>query len=213
MPFRGTPTMRLGSRTKANERDPSSPFITVKEIRILLIVLVSLSLALSANGYEHNISPDSQFEAYTTPRNPDGTGMRAFLRMATSKATGVLLRENDRWIQTSWAPDSRYLAVIDGSDGHVTDVFIYRVIRQSETSDTKAHYLTFKSLGEVADSVLAPGMLAQLWYHTPAPWTYDVQWDVAGWDISRNLVILTKRSRGSKDSRIRVALDSPQTGK
>ena len=176
-----------------------------------MIVLVCLSLASSANGYENILSPDGQFEAYTTPHSPDGTGMRVILRMAGGKRAGVCLRENDRWIQTSWSPDSRYLAVIDGSDGHVTDVFIYRVIRRSRTSNTKAHYLTFKSLGEVADSAFTPGVLAQLWYHTPAPSTYDVEWDVIGWDISRNIVFLAKRSRASNDIRIRVTLDCPQT--
>ncbi|MEI6073459.1 MAG: hypothetical protein WCS31_16860, partial [Verrucomicrobiae bacterium] len=133
--------------------------------------LISLSLVISASGYEHLLSPDDRFEAYTTPHNLDGTGMRLFLRVAGSKANGVLLRENDRWIRTNLSPDSRFLAVIDGSDGHVTDVFIYRVLQHSGTAKTEAHFLTFQSMGAVAHSARAPELLAQLWYHTPDPFT------------------------------------------
>jgi hypothetical protein len=180
---------------------------------LILLLFAILSPVVSASEYEHLLSPDRRFEAYTTPHNPDGTGARLFLRTPQTNIPGALLRENDRWIRTNWSPDSHFLAVIDGSDGHVTDVFIYRVLRYSRTTVTKAHYLNFPGMGEIADSASAPGILAELWYHTPAPWTYDVQWDLAGWDISRNIVLLTKRSRAFKDTKIRVVLDSTQTHK
>lgn len=180
---------------------------------ILLTVLVGLLLVVSASGYGHLLSPDGRFETYTTSCNPDNTGMQLFLRMAGSKATGVLLRANDRWIRVNWSPDSRFLAVIDGSDGHVTDVFIYRVLQHSGTAKMKAHYLTFRSVGVIADSARLPGILVKLWYHTPDLFTYDVQWDVSGWDVSRSIVLLIKRSRTSKSVRIKVELNSPQTPK
>jgi hypothetical protein len=138
--------------------------------------------------------------------------MRLFLRAAGSSDAGVLLRENERWIRAAWSPDSRFLAVIDGSDGHVTDVFVYRVL-PSRGAATKATYSSFQSLGEVAAFAQAPRVVAELCYHTPNPWTYDVQWDVAGWEVSRSAILLAKHSRAAKPTTIRVVLDSTSTRK
>ena len=165
-------------------------------------------LALGGVHGEQAISPDHRFDAYTIPHNPDGTGMRLFVRAAGSSESGVLLRENDRWIRANWSPDSRFLAVIDGSDGHVTDVFVYRV-QASRGTVTKASYASFPSLGELATFAQAPRVVADLWYHTPNPWTYDVQWNVVGWDASRSAILLTKRGREPKLTRIRVVLNPP----
>jgi hypothetical protein len=179
----------------------------------LLSLLVGSAFAVaSASGYQRALSPDHRFEAYTTAHYPNGTGMRLFLRAAGSSEAGVLLRENSRWIRATWSPDSRFLALIDGSDGHVTDVFVYRVL-SSIAIETKASYTSFQSLGEIAVYAHAPRVVADLWYHTPNPWTPDVRWDVAGWDTARSTILLTKRTLAAKPARVSAVLSSPSTHK
>jgi len=77
--------------------------------------LIAMSLLLVAKAFaaeHHFVSPNGEFEAYTTAANEDGTGMKLFLRPANSLDAGVLLRQNNRWIDAKWSPDSRFLAVI-----------------------------------------------------------------------------------------------------
>jgi hypothetical protein len=183
-------------------------------VRIALhsLLISSMFAVTTASGYERAISPDHRFEAYTTAHYPDGTGMRLFLRTAGNSETGVLLRENDRWVRAVWSPDSRFLALIDGSDGHVADVFVYRVL-PTRGNATKAGYTSFQSLGEIATFAQAPRVVADLCYHTPYPWTYDVQWDVTGWDTSPSAVILSKRSHTRRPTTMKVVLSSRHTPK
>ena len=179
------------------------------KINFIPLIVVAALLIQTVGAY----SPDQRYEESKTPRNLDGTGTKLFLRMSGQRDAGVLLRENDRWIETSWSPDSRFLAVIDGSDGHVTDVLIYRVTSGSTTAATNVQYSKFKSLGEIAASIQAPGFKAKLWYHTPNLFTYDVMWNLVKWDMARNLVFLRKHGPEIQTRTIVVDLDMPQTGK
>lgn len=131
-----------------------------------LCILAAVLLATQASAYERFVSPNSKFEAYTTTLWPNGTGMKLFLRRAGARDAGALLKENNRWIDAKWSPDSRFLAVIDHLDGHISDVYVFGV-----TS---------------ADA--APTLL----YHTPDLRTYDVKWEVTGWNIARREIVLRK---------------------
>jgi len=137
-------------------------------MRALLAMSLLLAVKLLADEH-HFASPNGEFEAYTIAANDDGTGMKLFLRPANSPNAGVLLRQNDRWIDAKWSPDSRFLAVIDHLDGHMSDVYVFGVT----AADT------------------APVLL----YHTPDLHSYDVKWEVTGWDTSRREVVLDKEMK------------------
>ena len=92
------------------------------------LLAMSLLFAAEALADEHHfVSPNGEFEAYTIAANEDGTGMKLFLRRANSPDPGVLLRQNNRWIDAKWSPDSRFLAVMDRLDGHISDVYVFGV--------------------------------------------------------------------------------------
>src|SRR5882757_173412 len=110
------------------------------------LLAMSLLLAAKVLADEHHFaSPNGEFEAYTIAANDDGTGMKLFLRPANSPNAGVLLRQNDRWIDAKWSPDSHFLAVIDHLDGHMSDVYVFGVT----AADADAR------------------LVAKLFYHTP----------------------------------------------
>jgi hypothetical protein len=131
-----------------------------------LFAMSLLFVAKALAGEHHFASPNSEFEAYTIAANEDGTGMKLFLRRANSTDAGVLLRQNNRWIDAKWSPDSRFLAVMDHLDGHISDVYIF--------------------------AVAAVDAGPTLFYHTPGLHRYDVQWEVTGWNVSRREVVLDK---------------------
>jgi hypothetical protein len=140
------------------------------------LLAIPLLFVTEALANEHQfVSPNGEFEAYTTAANQDGTGMKLFLRPAGSPDTGVLLRHNNRWIDAKWSPDSDFLAVIDHLDGHISDVYVF---------------------GVVADAA------ATLLYHTPELHRYDVQWEVTGWNVARREVILEKAVKHEMPGRI-----------
>ena len=137
-----------------------------------LLLLVLLVAAESAIAYERYVSPNGKFEAYTTANFPDGGGMKLFLRRVQAHDAGVLLTQNGRWINAKWSPDSQFLAVIDHPDGHIADVYVFG-ITATETE---------------------PPAVALL-YRTPNPSTYDVKWDVVGWNINNREVVLKQDVR------------------
>jgi hypothetical protein len=142
-----------------------------------LVAAIAFLLSTQALAGEHHfISPDGKFEAYTIAANDDGTGAKLFLRRADSRDAGVLLRQNNRWIDAKWSPDSRFLAVIDHLDGHICDVYIFSV--------------------GAADA--APTLL----YHTPDLHKYDVKWEVMDWDVARREVTLEKTVKQEMPGRI-----------
>jgi len=107
----------------------------------------------------------------------------------------VLLHENDRWIEARWSPNSHYLAMTDGSDGHVTDIFVYRVssVKQMPAEEAPRHF-THPSGGDFATLTSTARMKARLCYHTPNLWTYDVMWSVRGWDTANEEILVRKRT-------------------
>jgi hypothetical protein len=141
-------------------------------MRALWLILTLLAAA-QANAYDRFVSPNGEFEAYTTANSPDGGGMKLFLRRAKATDAGVLLAQNGRWIDAKWSPDSHFLAVIDHPDGHIADVYLFGV--------TPAKAATSPSV--------------TLFYHTPNPRTYDVRWDVAGWNAEKREIILKQEVR------------------
>ena len=143
-------------------------------MRALLAMLFLLVAKVLADEH-HFASPNGEFEAYTIAANDDGR-MKLFLRAADSPNAGVLLRQNDRWIDAKWSPDSRFLAVIDHPDGHMSDVYVF--------------------------GVTAVDAGPTLLYHTPDLRTYDVKWDVAGWDVSRRQVVLDKEVKQETPDKI-----------
>jgi hypothetical protein len=136
-----------------------------------LFAAIPILLVAGALAAEHRfVSPDVKFEAYTTAANEDGTGMKLFLRRANSRDTGAFLKENNRWIDVKWSPDSRFLAVIDHLDGHIADVYVFGITAANPTGPP----------------------VATLFYHTPELRTYNVQWDVVDWLLNTRSIILKK---------------------
>ena len=87
-------------------------------MRALLAAIPVLLVAEVLAGQHHFVSPNGELEAYTIPANEDGSGMKVFLHRANSRDAGALLKENNRWIDAKWSPDSQLLAVIDHLDGY-----------------------------------------------------------------------------------------------
>jgi hypothetical protein len=142
-----------------------------------LVAAIAALLTAGALPAEHQfLSPNSEFEAYTTPANEDSTGMKLYLRHANAGDSGVLLRQTNRWMDAKWSPDSRFVAVIDHLDGHISDVYVFGVA--------------------TADS--GP----TLFYHTPDLQSYDVKWEVTGWDAPRREIILDKAVKHETPGRI-----------
>jgi hypothetical protein len=141
-------------------------------MRALGLVLTLLAAA-PVHAYDRFVSPNGEFEAYTTANFPDGGGMKLYLHRANAPDAGVLLAQNGRWIDAKWSPDSHFLAVIDHPDGHIADVYVFGVPATSAAASPSV----------------------TLFYHTPNPLTYDVRWDVAGWHAHRREIILKQEVR------------------
>jgi len=145
--------------------------ILVRSLRALLAIpFLFIGETLASERCTHRfVSPNGQFEAYTTPANQDGTGMELYLRRANSRGPGVLLRQNNRWIDSNWSPNSQFLAVIDHLDGRISDVYVF--------------------------AIAAADAAPTLRYHTPDLCGYDVKWKVTDWDLARREIILCKEEK------------------
>lgn len=120
-------------------------------------------------------SPDGRFIAYTIPAyefDDWNIGSMLFVRLNSPDAPPKCLLENNKWIDVKWSPDSRFLAVIDHDDGHMADVYVYGIAPSTNK--------IFKTM---------------LYYHTPNPRTYDVKWDVTGWDMKDRSIYLSMYRR------------------
>jgi hypothetical protein len=91
------------------------------------ITMILLAAWHSAAAHERVTAPNGLLEAFTTAKEPDGTGMKLFVRHRRTGAPAVLLLQNDRWIDAKWSPDSRFLAVIDHPDGGIADVYVFGI--------------------------------------------------------------------------------------
>ncbi len=157
--------------------------------RFSAITTFLLLLPVQANGYNRFLSPNGQIEAYTTANYADGSGMKLFVRRADGHRGVVLLFSNQRWIDAKWSPDSRFLAVINHADGHVSDVYVFGIV-----PDNGRH------------------LRAVLYYHTPKPLTYDVRWDVAGWRPRERGIVLIKEVRDQETRTITRTQVAAQIG-
>jgi hypothetical protein len=137
---------------------------------VLAFLAILLLLVVETLAGEHRfVSPNGEFEAYTIAAKEDGTGMKLYVRRANARDPGILLRQNNRWIDAKWSPNSNYLAVINHLDGHISDVYVFAV----------------------ASSNAAPTLL----YHTPDLGKYDVKWEVMDWDVARREIILDNQEK------------------
>jgi hypothetical protein len=134
------------------------------------ITMILLAALHSAAAYKRVTAPNGLLEAFTTAKEPDGTGMKLFVRHRRSGAPAVLLLQNDRWIDAKWSPDSRFLAVIDHLDGRIADVYVFGISAANP----------------------ARPLIATLFYHTPELRTYYVQWDVVDWLLNARSIVLKK---------------------
>jgi hypothetical protein len=140
-------------------------------MRVAVLVALFVVTGVSrASAYQHFVSPNGRFEAYTTPNAPDGTGMKLLLRPAGSRDDGTLLWKNNRWLDARWSSDSRFLAIIDHFDGRIADVYVFGISARNPAGPP----------------------IATLFYHTPELRTYNVQWDVVDWLADRRCIILKK---------------------
>jgi hypothetical protein len=171
------PTAPFGDKFSVFATTPVVAYLFLVRSMRALVAAVGILVTVSALAAEHHfISPNGEFEAYTIAANDDRTGMKLFLRRANSPDAGVLLRQNNRWIDAKWSPDSRFLAVIDHLDGHMSDVYVFGI----------------------TGSDAVPTLL----YHTPDLHTYDMKWDVTGWDVSRRQVVLDKEVKQEMPGKI-----------
>ena len=73
---------------------------------------------------------------------------------------------------------SRFLAVVDHHDGHLASVCVF---------------------GVKATDAAQPRIA--LYYQTPGPPTYDVEWDLVNWRLQRSEIILTRQVRNQETGR------------
>jgi hypothetical protein len=123
------------------------------------------------------LSPNGILEVYRVPEGVDkdangkeeSYGTKLFIRKSGSKRSGILLRENARWMAAQWAPHSNLLGIEDHRDGHVSEVYIYEVNLESNS--------------QLPECTLV--------FHAPNN-GYDVQWFIEGWDTVRHIVHLRR---------------------
>jgi len=89
------PHSNRNSRKNVSQLHSNFVYISLDLMRALWFIVV-LSAAAHASAYDHFVSPDNKFEAYTTANFPDGGGMKLFLRRAYARDAGVLLAQNAR---------------------------------------------------------------------------------------------------------------------
>jgi hypothetical protein len=139
-----------------------------------LCLVIMFAAAEHAGASQLLVSPNGKLEAYTTANLPNASGMKLYLHRVRSRGADILLWQNNRWIDARWSPDSRFLALTDHPDGHVSDVYVF---------------------GVTAADAAAP-LKVVLLYHTPNPFTYDVKWEIVRWHLENRELILRKEVRG-----------------
>jgi hypothetical protein len=127
-------------------------------------------------------SPNGRFVAYFTPNPRHGIGKQLVVRAADGKEARLLLF-NDRSMDAVWSPDSRFLAVTNYTDPHISVVLVFGV-RGNGTS--------------------APN--AQLFFVSPDPDTWEAKWFVSGWDVSHRAILLERRAAGAEPQQRRFPI-------
>jgi hypothetical protein len=119
-------------------------------------------------------SPDGRLIVHRTPNPTHGIGKRLFVRLANSNDPGRLLLENDRSMDAQWSPDSKFLAVTNYTDPHMSVVLVFGI----------------RSHGKAPD--------AELLFISPDPGVWDTKWIVSGWDTPHRTILLQKRVAGKE---------------
>ena len=128
-------------------------------------------------------SPDGRYVADLSRNPTHGIGKQLFRRYADGRESGRFLLANDRWMETQWSPDSRFLAVTNHTDGHISVVLVFG-IRSRGTAEPDT----------------------QLLFVSPSPGVYDTKWAVSGWDTPRRAIMLEKRVAGAKPQQMRFSI-------
>lgn len=161
-----------------------------------LVLSAVLSVVAYGDGVDVlRISPDKRFETYREPAFRSNIGTRLHLRERENHANDWVILENARWIDTKWSPDGNFLAVVDHPDGHVADVYIYRLMKRDSLPDKEQRnqfHMFCHNTGKLATRLLFSDSAWCLCYHSPDLWTYDVQWDVVAWDEAHARVTLSR---------------------
>jgi len=132
-----------------------------------------LAFCTTALAQDSIPSPNGRFAAYTATNPMHGIGKQLLVRSAQSRATGRLLLANDRSREAQWSPDSRFLAVTNHTDPHISVVLVFGI-----HGSPKA----------------APD--AELLFVSPDPGTFDTKWVVSGWDTPHRAILLEKHVAG-----------------
>ena len=133
-----------------------------------------LAVCTTAVAQDSIPSPDGRLVAYRTPNPTHGIGKRLFVRFASSNDSGRLLLENDRSMDAQWSPDSKFLAVTNYTDPHISVVLVFGIGSHAKAPD------------------------AQLLLISPDPGVWDTKWFVSGWDTSHRTILLQKRTAGEE---------------
>jgi len=148
-------------------------------------LIALLAFCTTALAQESIPSPNGRFVAYTSANPTHGIGKQLFVRSAHSDAAGRLLLANDRSLGAQWSPDSRFLAVTNHTDPHVSVVLVFG-IRSSQK--------------------VVPD--AELLFVSPDPGTFDTKWVVSGWDASHRAILLEKHVAGAEPQPKRFSIGS-----
>ena len=141
---------------------------------LLAIPLLFVAVALAID--HQFVSPNGEFDAYTTAAKEDGTGMKLYLRRANSRAYGRASATEQPMDRCQVVPELTVPCCHRPSDGHISDVYVFGV----------------------AAANAAPTLL----YHTPDLHKYDVKWEVTGWNVARRQIILDKEVKHEMPGRI-----------
>jgi len=126
--------------------------------------------------------PNKLVEFYSTPQGSGldvhgkifYAGERLYLRPAGSKCQGVLLRDNDRWLDVHWSPEGNFLGVENNWDTHECDVYIYEISLSPDRKTVNCKLVFF------------------------SPWNdVDRQWSIQGWHAKQRVVRLKLEQRGN----------------
>jgi hypothetical protein len=143
----------------------------VMRLSVLLLFLV----AVTTRAQTPFVSPDGRFEGSITPNVEDGVGQKLWVRSNRPSAPSRLILANNRWLEAQWSPDSRFLAVTNHTDGHISVVLVFG-IRAS-----------------ASHKIAEP----RLYFISPDPGRYDVKWHVVGWDTQQRSIFLHKSVAGN----------------
>jgi len=129
-------------------------------------------------------SSDGHFEAHSTSEDltPDAHGEyygeKLYVRVRGSKENGVLLRENSRYMEIQWGPQSHLLGIEDHWDGHSCGVYVYAI-----STEVRSGHIQYKLVFESPHN------------------EYDRIWIIEGWDMPHHTIRLKCEGRYQPEGR------------